>query len=164
MFPPTFVLDDKRPECLGAYFAATVVAGEIFKMSEGLLKGCFVDDNAYSLWTGPQGHWEELCDGPRVDGQTLPDCYLVGAGAVGQGVIQVLGACRLAEAYVVTIDHDHHDKRGTNLNRCFLAGVGDILKPKVDAVGRYRQFTGLGGCEFLGSLSDYFVGSKPGVP
>ncbi|MDP3619600.1 MAG: hypothetical protein Q8R63_07380 [Ramlibacter sp.] len=162
--PATFSRSDDDPSCLGPYFAAAMAAGEVFKISKGLLKGRFAGDEAYSLWSGAMGCWNELADGPPVHGHSLPTSYLIGAGAVGQGVVQVVGASRLAEAFLITIDHDLHDKQGTNLNRCFLAGVPDILEAKVEAVKRYRERTGLAGYEFQGSLDDYLISSHPGLP
>jgi hypothetical protein len=162
--PATFSRSDDDPSCLGPYFAAAMAAGEVFKLSKGLLKGRFASDEAYSLWSGALGRWNELADGPSVRGHTLPTSYLIGAGAVGQGVVQVLGASGLAEAFLITIDHDLHDKQGTNLNRCFLAGVPDILEAKVEAVKRYRERTRLAGYEFQGSLDDYLISSHPGLP
>ncbi|PDT35838.1 MULTISPECIES: ThiF family adenylyltransferase [Sinorhizobium] len=161
--PPDFALGEDEPGCLGPYFAATMLAGEVFKMSKGLIKGRYATNDAYSLWTGEVGAWDDLADGPPVRGTSLPAVYLVGAGAVGQGVMQVLGASELADAYVVTIDHVHHDKEGTNLNRCFLAGIEDILEPKVDVVSRYRGLTNLNGFEFKGRLGDYLIGEKVGL-
>lgn len=161
--PSTFEIDETAPGCLGPYFAAAMVAGEVFKVSKGLLKGRLASDDAYSLWTGELGVWDDVAEGPSMVGMTLPPLYLVGAGAVGQGLMQVLGASGLRDAYVVTIDHDHHDEKGTNLNRCFLAGMADILQPKVDAIKRYRSSTGLDGYEFEGKLNDYLTAAKPGL-
>lgn len=161
--PPDFPFGDDEPGCLGPYFAATMLAGEVFKMSKGLIKGRHATNDAYSLWTGEVGAWGDLADGPPVSGMSLPAVYLVGAGAVGQGVMQILGASELADAYVVTIDHDHHDKEGTNLNRCFLAGIEDILEPKVEVVTRYRGLTNLNGFEFRGRLGDYLISEKVGL-
>ena len=161
--PSTFEIDEMAPGCLEPYFAAAMVAGEVFKVSKGLLKGRLASDDAYSLWTGELGEWDDVAEGPSMVGMTLPPLYLVGAGAVGQGLMQVLGASGLRDPYVVTIDHDYHDEKGTNLNRCFLAGMADILQPKVDAIKRYRSSTGLDGYEFEGKLNDYLTAAKPGL-
>ncbi|RUM13497.1 hypothetical protein EFD56_27985 [Rhizobium phaseoli] len=162
--PASLAQDDAAPGCLGPYFAASMVAAEVFKISRGLLKGRFATDDAYSLWDVCSGRWDELADGPPLRDLTLPSLYLIGAGAVGQGFIQVLGASQIPGGFLVTIDHDHHDAEGTNLNRCFLAGVEDVLHPKVDAVKRYRNLTALAGYEFPGSLTDYLMSEKVGLP
>lgn len=160
---PISFSEGDRSECLGPYLAAALAVGELFKLSKGLLKGRYAADETYSLWSGEFGQWDELSNGPVVPGTSLPPFYIVGAGAVGQGLIQILGASNLQSAYPVTIDHDHHDLEGTNLNRCFLAGVEDIGEPKVDVVRRYRQAAGFAGYEFEGKLTDYLGASKPGL-
>jgi len=161
--PHRFGGGSDRPECVGPYLAACLVAGELFKRAKGLRKGRFAYDDAYSLWEGSTGRWDDLDDGPNLVGWHLPPLYLVGAGAVGQGFIQILGASDLADTFVVSIDHDHHDKEGTNLNRCFLAGIADIGHLKTDAVARYRALSGLGGMEHAGTLRDYIKGHRLGL-
>jgi hypothetical protein len=153
--PPTFDIDDAPGLCFGPYFAACMAVGEVFKTSRRLRKGIFADSKSLSLWSGATGNWDDLVDGPSVVGVTLSPFYLIGAGAVGQGVIQVLGACGVGTEFVVTIDADTHDEKGTNLNRCFLAGIKDLGNPKVDVVTRYRLLTGINGMEFRGTLRDY---------
>ncbi|WP_108398320.1 ThiF family adenylyltransferase [Devosia submarina] len=159
--PQRFERDPGRTKCIGPYLAACLVAGEVFKRAKGLKKGRFAEDDAYSLWDGSTGRWPDLVDGPDMAGIRLPPLYLIGAGAVGQGFIQILGASDLVDGYVVSVDHDHHDKEGTNLNRCFLAGIADIGHLKTDAVTRYRALSGLGGMEHAGTLRDYVTASHP---
>lgn len=161
--PAAFRRDDAVAGCLGPYFSAAMIAADVFKASRGITKGRLAVDEALSLWSGETGNWEFLEDGPYLGALSLPGLYLVGAGAVGQGVVQVLGASMLVGAYVVTMDHDAHDAEGTNLNRCFLAGVADIGHPKVEVVRRYREYSGLDGFEFHGNLGDYLVNEKPGL-
>lgn len=161
--PHRFERGSDRRESIGPYLAACLVAGELFKRANGLRKGRFADDDAYSLWDGSAGRWDDLDDGPNLVGSHLPPLYLIGAGAVGQGFIQILGASELADTFVVSVDHDHHDKEGTNLNRCFLAGIADIGQLKTHAVARYRTLSGLGGMEHAGTLRDYIKGARPGL-
>jgi hypothetical protein len=138
---------------LGPYFAASLGAGEVFKRARGLIRGRYAEDFGYSLWTGREGRWSGLTDGPPISGTVLPPAYLVGAGAVGQGVWALLAAADLASAYLVTIDDDSHDR--TNFNRSFVAGVADDQQPKIDAVTRCRRAAGLDGLEFKGTLQEY---------
>ncbi|TAT96172.1 hypothetical protein ELI55_27040 (plasmid) [Rhizobium ruizarguesonis] len=161
--PPTFTRSTDVDGCLGPYFAAAMLAAEVFKMSRGIVKGRQATDDAYSLWDGTVGLWGELEDGPSLRSLDMPALYLIGAGAVGQGLIQILGSSELSSGYVVTIDHDRHDDEGTNLNRCFLAGIDDIGGLKVDVVERFRKHTGLDGYEFKGKLTDYLPANKPGL-
>ena len=146
---------------LGPFFAATLLAGEVFKRSRGTTRGRWIEDAGYSLWTGESGSWNDLRDGPEIAGLDLPALYIIGAGAVGQGLINLIGSGGFQSAYAVTIDDDAHDK--TNFNRCFVAGIGDKDVAKVDAVKRYRGFTGLGGFEFRGTLADYLRSPRPGL-
>jgi len=93
----------------------------------------------------------------------LPPFHLVGAGAVGQGLIVLMGAAALQSAFPVTLDDDRHD--GTNLDRWFLAGVADVRRPKVVAVHRHRGLTGLKGLEFEGTVADLATRGPPvGLP
>lgn len=146
---------------LGAFFAASILAGEVFKRTRGITRGRFIEEFAYSLWSGETGNWAELKDGPPIAELSLPPLYVVGAGAVGQGLINLIGASAFGSSYLVTIDDDIHDI--TNFNRCFVAGVGDKGDPKIDAVTRYRGLTGIGGIEFRGTISAYVRSVKPGL-
>ncbi len=141
------------PNPLGPFFAACLLAGEVFKRARGIRRGRYIDDFACSLWSGEQGDWSALVDGPEIEGLALPPFYLIGAGAVGQGLINLVGAACFASPYVVTIDDDRHDR--TNLNRCFLAGLKDLEAHKVEAVRRFRRLAGVGGHDFPGTLADY---------
>lgn len=150
------LVDDTNP--IGPYFAACLGAAEIFKFSRGLCRGRFAANEAYSLWDGKCGTLAELTQGPALDGPTIPPFLLVGAGAVGQGLVLVLGASRPAQCFVATIDFDPHDD--TNLNRCFIAGEADEGHPKVDAVARFRKLSSLDGSEMPCTLAE-FAASPP---
>jgi ThiF family len=142
---------------LGPYFAASFAAGEVFKRSRGLKRGRYAEDFGYSLWSGKEGTWADLADGSPIEALDLDPIYLIGAGAVGQGLHAVLAAARLHNAYLITIDDDAHDH--TNLNRCFLAGLEDVGYPKIEAITRSRQAAGLDGIEFKGTLTQYLLRS-----
>jgi molybdopterin/thiamine biosynthesis adenylyltransferase len=155
--PKSFLPEtDSNP--LGPFLAASMLASEVFKHSRSLCRGRWLENFGYCLWNGREARWDELPPGPRIANLDLPPLYVVGAGAVGQGLIYILGAAALGQSYIVTIDDDIHDR--TNLNRCFLAGVEDVGKHKVEAVKRYRRSGGLNGLEFPGSLSEYLKRSK----
>jgi len=155
---PAKIFADADANPLGPYLAAALAVGEVFKRSRGLVKGRFAEDFGYSLWTGKTGPWAELADGPPIAGATLPPFYLVGAGAVGQGLHAILAAAKIRTEYVVTIDDDRHD--GTNLNRCFVAGADDVEKLKIKAVRRSRKAAGIKGLEFKGTLAQYVSGGQ----
>ncbi len=140
------------PNPIGPWFAACLAAGEVFKQARGITRGRVASDEGYALWDGTIGPFAALHDGPPLEGCTLPPYYLIGAGAVGQGLIALHGASKMP-GFVVTVDDDVHD--GTNLNRCAVAGAGDVGDPKIDAITRYRAFTGLAGIEFRGTLQQF---------
>ena len=150
--PPQGGLDPDIPNPIGPWFAACLATGEVFKQSRGLKHGRFAQDEGFSLWDGATGPFGKLRNGPSLDGCTLSPFYLVGAGAVGQGLVALLGASGIP-SFIVTIDDDVHD--GTNLNRCAIAGTEDVEHPKIDAVTRYRGLTGLAGVEFRGTLQQF---------
>ncbi len=149
----SLTLTDTNP--LGPYLAACLAAGEVFKRARRPKRGAEAENFGYSLWTGRQGVWPTLDNGPPLQGMVLPPLYIVGAGAVGQGLHAVLAAAQLGAAYLVTIDDDSHDE--TNLNRCFVSGVDDVDGAKVDAITRSRTAAGLDGLEFKGTLSQYVM-------
>lgn len=148
--PVTSQLADSNP--IGPYFAACLAAGEVFKRARGLVRGRFARDEGFSLWNGGSGSLAQLRDGPSLAGCSLPPFFLVGAGAVGQGLIAVLATSGVS-TFVVTIDDDSHDS--TNLNRCFVAGIGDVGHEKVVAIARARRVSGLSGTEYRGTLQDF---------
>jgi len=160
---PAFPLQDlKQCNPLGPYLAACLAAGEVFKRARRPKRGAVASNFGYSLWTGLEGAWPALGDGPPLRGMTLPPFYIVGAGAVGQGLHAILAAAELQAAYLVTLDDDIHD--GTNLNRCVLAGVGDVDHPKTEAITRCREAASLDGLEFPGTLAHYVVrGNSAGL-
>lgn len=150
-------LEQRNP--LGPYLAACLGAGEVFKRARCPKRGAIASDFGYSLWTGLEGAWPTLGDGPPLCGMILPPLYIVGAGAVGQSLHAILAAAELHAAHLITIDDDIHD--GTNLNRCVLAGIGDVERPKTEVITRCRKAAGLDGLEFQGTLAQYVRRSSP---
>lgn len=140
------------PNPIGPYFAACLAAGEVFKRARGLVRGRFARDEGFSLWNGGSGSLAQLRDGPSLAGCSVPPFFLVGAGAVGQGLFAVLAASGVS-TFVVTIDDDCHDS--TNLNRCFLAGIADVGHEKVEVIARARKASGVGGTEYRGTLREF---------
>lgn len=151
-FPPP---DLEQCNPLGPYLGACLAAGEVFKRARRLKRGTFASNFGYSLWTGFEGAWPTLGDGPPLRDMILPPIYIVGAGAVGQSLHAILAAAELRATYLVTLDDDVHD--GTNLNRCVLAGVGDVDHPKTEAITRCREAANLDGLEFQGTLAQYVM-------
>lgn len=123
---------------LGPFLAAALLAGEAFKRARGVTRGRPVENFSYSTWTGDPPDWTGDNASPELAGTSLSPFYLMGAGAVGQALGYIIGSAGFVDGYVVVLDDDVHDD--TNLNRCFLAGLGDMNDPKVAVMERF--FTG----------------------
>lgn len=155
----TPAVDDSNP--LGPFLAACLAAGEVFKLSRGIVRGRMLDSFAVSLWTGEAAKtWDDVSDGPAIAGARLPPMHVVGAGAVGQALAYILRYCALLEACLAVLDDDRHDR--SNLNRCFLAGHGDLTEPKVDVVKRFEG-GGLAVYAFEGDLATYLGAQHVGL-
>jgi len=132
---------------LGPYFAACLVAGEVFKLLGGLRegKGRFITSLNLSLWDWAEyPRWEELPAGDWPFGGELPSFYLIGAGAVGQAAAAALTASRQLRGFATVIDGDQIDGEGTNLNRYPLATTRDLGASKATLLGQHLQSTGFG--------------------
>lgn len=147
---------------LGPFFAASLVAGEVFKRSRGIRRGRFLSGNGYSLWTGESSqNWADLGDGPEVVGIDLPAVHVVGLGAVGNSLAYVLANLGLSEGYLILIDDDHYDD--TNLNRCMLAGWLDRGKHKSVAITRALKAAGIDSFPFRGTIKSYVADNRVGL-
>ncbi|MBI3699134.1 MAG: ThiF family adenylyltransferase [Afipia sp.] len=157
--PLLAVPESRNP--LGPFLAAALCAGEIFKHARGMdeRRGSFLVDAGYSLWSG-QGKepWSTLRDGPELAGKTLAPLYMVGAGAVGNGIAYVVANAAFKDSYSVLVDNDIYDE--TSLNRCVLAGWQDVGNVKVDAVERYLKATHQG-CFPSNRTLTAFLDSEP---
>ena len=144
---------------LGPFFAASLVAGEVFKRTRGLMRGKYLTSHGYSLWSGgTNSSWAELEDGPSVAGRILAPVHLLGAGAVGNGVAYVIASSMLQSAYVVVIDDDLYD--ATNLNRCPLAGIGNKDQKKAEVLAAMLRTAGVGAFDFPGTVRDYVIADR----
>jgi molybdopterin/thiamine biosynthesis adenylyltransferase len=147
---------------LGPFLAASVVAGETFKLARKAVRGAPIKAAGYSLWSRTTSkNWNELEDGPVLRERTLPPLHVFGAGAVGQALIYTLTAAGLDAPYFVLVDDDAHDT--TNLNRCVLAGKRDVDKAKVLTVTQHVKRTGGDAAPFPCTVQEYVVGQKSGL-
>lgn len=147
---------------LGPFLAASLAAGEIFKRSRGIRRGCFLSKNGYSLWSGgTSADWNALEDGPEVQTLELPPVHIVGAGAVGNAFAYVVANLGLSDAFVIPIDDDEYDT--TNLNRCPLAGWGDLTRPKVESIARALRATRVSVFPFRGVIQRYVTDARVGL-
>ncbi|MCK1394302.1 ThiF family adenylyltransferase [Bradyrhizobium sp. 1] len=158
--PKGIAPDKSNP--LGPFLAAALVAGEVFKRGRGLVRGRFLTANGYSLWTGQQSTgWDDLQDGPALTGGQLKPLHIIGAGAVGNGLAYILAYAELADAYAAIIDDDAYDT--TSLNRCLLAGHGDVGDPKVEAIETSLKKHDVGIYGFEGTISRYLTAPRTGL-
>jgi len=147
---------------LGPFLGACLAAGEVFKRGRGLRRGRYLDASGYSLWSGQtESDWDALEDGPEIEGLTLPDFYIVGAGAVGNGASYLFSNARLRSAYAVLIDDDSYDE--TSLNRCLLAGWNDKEEKKVFTVAAALNAAGVEAYPFPGTVKEFLFNTKPGL-
>lgn len=147
---------------LGPFLAAALAAGEVFKRNLGLLRGDYLTENGYSLWSGGTSTiWDGLASGPEVAGHALSPIHIAGLGAVGNALAYVIANLNLSDTYVVLLDDDHYDE--TNLNRCLLAGWSDRGGSKVTAVEEYLRRSGVGVYPYRGTVQSYPVDEKNGL-
>jgi hypothetical protein len=141
---------------LGPLLAACFAAAEIFKSARGIVRGRMLYSDGFSLWSGNGAtSWQDLEDGPEVDGLRFPPLHMVGCGAVGNDFAYILSVVEAADGYVVAIDDDAYDT--TSLNRCLLAGWEDVGHAKVKVVARTLAAAGLGSFPFPKTLKDYLA-------
>jgi len=147
---------------LGPFLAAALAAGEIFKRSRGILRGKFLTEAGYSLWSGAvSSDWDALEDGPQIAGSALPPVHLMGVGAVGNALAYIIANLGLSQAYVIPIDDDRYDD--TNLNRCLLAGWSDLDHPKVDSISRMLLAEDVSVFPFFGTIKSYVGSGRTGL-
>lgn len=147
---------------LGPFLAAALAAGEIFKLSRGILRGRYLHADGYSLWSGLSSpNWHSLDTGTDTLGSDLDSIHIIGVGAVGNALAYVMAYLDLAHSYPILIDDDRYDK--TNLNRCLLAGWGDINKHKVEAVANALRTLGMDSYQFKGSINSYVSDARDGL-
>jgi hypothetical protein len=147
---------------IGPFFAASLVAGEIFKRTWGIRRGQMLRENGYSLWSfNGSPIWGDLDSGPELNGLRLPAIVLVGAGAVGNALAYVLANLDTDASYVVLIDDDMYDT--TNLNRCVLAGAQDVEQSKVQILASRLNDAGIDAFPFDGLLKDFLKDARIGL-
>jgi hypothetical protein len=159
---PCSIVPDKS-DPMGPFLAATFAAGEVFKMARGATKGVRIKAQGYSLWSRTTtAEWNELEEGPSIFGRLLPSMHIVGAGAVGHALVYTLVAANMRDSCLIVIDDDIYDS--TNLNRCVLAGLGEVGGKKVFALQKYAAYQPLTVIPFTSSVQDYLTASKSRLP
>lgn len=130
--PTLSVGEDSNP--IGAYVAACLCAGEIFKFVRGMASE--YGDYANSLWldayrlivSDQYPAYERL----KEHIQLVP-AVVVGVGAVANGFLHALYPLVQAQGNLVLVDGDPEGITDTNLNRYALLGLSDVGHPKASA-------------------------------
>jgi molybdopterin/thiamine biosynthesis adenylyltransferase len=122
---------------IGPYFAAALLAGEVFKSARGLSEERRrFEPLFFSTWNFQAAPtFSELEDGP-ASALDIPLAYLVGAGAVIQAFAATLRGCASVTGRFVVADHDSIDDELTNLNRYCLALPSDAGANKATLLAR----------------------------
>jgi hypothetical protein len=122
------ICDEQNP--IGALAAACLGAGEVFKRLIALdpARGGLLDGVAFSL------HTYELP--PADSGPALPDIIkadllVVGAGAIGNGIVALLGDLPIS-GNIHVVDRQRFEPE--NLGTCLLIGPEDLGKPKASVM------------------------------
>jgi molybdopterin/thiamine biosynthesis adenylyltransferase len=139
---PSLIPVGRNP--LGPYFAACLAAGETFKRLRGLRegKGCYLEAFSLSLWDCVSAaSWEELPDGEWPVPFPVPPCYLIGNGAVAQGLAAALTASGEVRGTVTAVDKEFIDDQ--NLNRYPLATQPDVGAYKSELTAARMRSGGL---------------------
>lgn len=139
-----------------SYFAACVLAGEVFKAFRRYEKS---RNDAFplffSLWSFEAADSWVVLDPGLVTLPSLAPFYLVGAGAVGQALLATLIASDVPIEHITSMDGDAIDDEGTNLNRYCLATTGDIGTSKALIAERVLAAHNVSGFAFPGTWEEY---------
>ena len=146
---------------IGAYFAASVLAAEVFKTIRGY------DPNRrpmrpviMSLWTLQT--YDDPTQVPKAPSEIahLPLPYLVGAGAVGQALAATFITSRVGPRQIILIDGDAIDDELTNLNRYCLSIASNRGRNKAGLVSEYFARGGLEAFPFPLNWAEYVQSGK----
>lgn len=130
---PTEIMGE-RFNPIGAYIAACLASGEVFKFVRGMRPG--VGDFAEKLWF--DSYNLSLVDKPS-GAPDLPEfgrlrpAVLVGVGAVGNSFLHVLYSLSNFSSDFLLIDGDKKGLEGSNLNRYTMFGIKHIGHQKASA-------------------------------
>jgi molybdopterin/thiamine biosynthesis adenylyltransferase len=101
------------------------------------------------------------CTPPALNDLHLPPFVLVGAGAVGNALAYVLTHLENRDTYAVLVDDDVYDK--SNLNRCSLAGTGDLNQEKTAVLASRLEEVGIASFPFSGDLKRFVNDGRVGM-
>jgi molybdopterin/thiamine biosynthesis adenylyltransferase len=123
---------------VGALAAACLGVGDVFKRLVGLDpdRGELLDGFQFSLRTY---EINPLDCGPVLSATKEVDLLVVGAGAIGNGIVALLADIPFFGNIVIIDKEDYGDE---NLGTCILIGPDDLNKPKAEIMARHLQSAG----------------------
>lgn len=116
---------------VGAYVAACLCAGEVFKYVRGMTEDA--GDMVDQLWLSAATLRKAHEPGPPLPTGDAPEAVLVGVGAVGNAFLNTIYGIEGLSARLILLDNDTAGVDVTNLNRYVLFGL--------DHVGRLKATT-----------------------
>jgi hypothetical protein len=127
--------DSSQPNPIGALTAACFGVSEIFKRLIRLKpeRGAMLDGFSYSLYS----YAENSDPGPAIKNNTIPHLMLLGGGAIGNGVCQLLLRLPLSGRLSIVDNQRFSDE---NLGTCLLLTTDDLGEEKATALA--ARFTG----------------------
>ncbi len=153
------------PECgisnpIGALASACLGVGEVFKRLIALDpgRGQLLDGVTFSLRTYTRDSRDY---GPELPEAIETDLLLVGAGAIGNGIVALLSQLPM-RGNIHIIDRERFAEE--NLGTCLLIGPEDIGHPKTEVLGRLLRSNGKAAKGFEGTFEMYAVGLNGRYP
>ncbi len=121
---------------IGALAAASLGVGEVFKRLIGLRpeRGEFLNGFSYSLRQYRSENGKDT--GPELPIDLRADILVVGAGAIGNGLIHLIAQLPFRGRISIV---DSQEYGIENLGTCILIGPGDLLKPKAQILAEHLQ-------------------------
>lgn len=122
--------DCSRTNAVGALAASSFGATEVFKRLINLRadRGSLLDGFSFSLYSY---ECNEKDQGPDLPKDILLDILLVGAGAIGNGIVYLIGELPTSGKVIII---DKQDYSSENLGTCILIGEEQV-KPPVPKAG-----------------------------
>jgi len=136
---------------IGALAAACLGIGEVFKRLIRLKgeRGEMLNSFSFSLRTYEQGTADY---GPPIP-EILPhDLLLVGAGAIGNGIVHLISSLPFTGAITIV---DREEYKPENLGTCILVTPDDVNKPKASSLASILGKCGIRADGFVGPFERY---------
>jgi len=136
---------------IGALAAACLGIGEVFKRLIRLKdeRGTMLNGLSFSLRNYAEGASDY---GPTIPENLPHDLLVVGAGAIGNGIIHLIS--RLPFTGTITLV-DREEYGPENLGTCILMAPGDLEKPKAVRLASILNNCGIRANGFAGSFERY---------